>query len=84
MTDTKVSDLTAVVTPAGTDEFPVAQSGASKKMTLAQIKTYATADLGTASTADTGDFEAAGAVATHAADTTSVHLLALVGTPVAP
>jgi hypothetical protein len=35
--DTKISALTAVATPATTDEFPVNQSGASKKMTLAQI-----------------------------------------------
>lgn len=40
MADTKVSALTAVATPAGTDEFPVNQSGTSKKETLAQIKTF--------------------------------------------
>ncbi len=37
MADTKISALTAVTTPAGTDEFAVNQGGASKKMTLAQI-----------------------------------------------
>jgi hypothetical protein len=40
MADTKVSALTAVVTPAGTDEFPVNQGGTSKKETLAQVKTF--------------------------------------------
>ncbi len=40
MADTKISALTAVATPAGTDEFPVNQAGASKKMTLAQVKTH--------------------------------------------
>ncbi len=40
MADTKISALTAVVTPAATDEFGVNQGGASKKMTLAQISTY--------------------------------------------
>lgn len=40
MADTKISALTAVVTPALTDEFGVNQGGASKKMTLAQIKNY--------------------------------------------
>jgi hypothetical protein len=40
--DTKVSALTAVATPAGTDEFPVNQGAVSKKMTLAQIDTYVT------------------------------------------
>lgn len=37
MADTKVSALTAVATPALTDEFPVNQAGTSKKITLAQI-----------------------------------------------
>lgn len=40
MADTKISALTAVVTPAATDEFPVNQAAASKKMTLAQIAGY--------------------------------------------
>lgn len=40
MADTKISALTAVTTPAGTDEFPVNQAGTTKKMTLAQIDAY--------------------------------------------
>jgi len=40
MADTKVSALTAVVTPAGTDEFPVNQAATSKKMTLTQIEAF--------------------------------------------
>lgn len=39
MADTKVSALTAVVTPAGTDEIPVNQAGTSKKLTANQLKT---------------------------------------------
>jgi hypothetical protein len=42
MADTKVSALTAVATPAGTDEIPVNQAGTSKKLTLAQAKTFVT------------------------------------------
>lgn len=38
MADTKVSALTAVTTPSGTDEFPVNQGGTSKKVTLSQIR----------------------------------------------
>lgn len=45
MADTKISALTAVVTPAGTDEFGVNQAGTSKKLTLAQIETYTGATL---------------------------------------
>lgn len=37
MADTKISALTAVTTPASTDEFAVNQGGTSKKMTRAQI-----------------------------------------------
>lgn len=40
MADTKISALTAVGTPAATDEFAVNQSGTSKKMTLAQVNAY--------------------------------------------
>ena len=40
MADSKVSALTAVATPAGTDEFPVNQGGVSKKITLSQIGSY--------------------------------------------
>lgn len=39
MADTKVSALTAVATPALTDEFPVNQGSASKRETLTQVKT---------------------------------------------
>ncbi len=38
MADTKISALAAVSTPAATDEFGVNQGGASKKITLAQIR----------------------------------------------
>lgn len=41
MADTKISALTAVATPAATDEFAVNQGGASKKITLAQVVGYA-------------------------------------------
>lgn len=37
MADTKISDLTAVTTPATTDEFAVNQGGVSKKVTGAQV-----------------------------------------------
>jgi len=40
MADTKISALTAVVTPALTDEFPVNQGGASKKITLEQVSGF--------------------------------------------
>lgn len=40
MADQKISSLTAVVTPAATDEFAVNQAGTSKKMTLAQINAF--------------------------------------------
>lgn len=40
MADTKISALTAVTTPADTDEFAVNQGGTSKKMTLAQIEAH--------------------------------------------
>jgi hypothetical protein len=43
MADTKISALTAVATPAGTDEFAVNQGGTSKKLTLAQVKTFSNA-----------------------------------------
>jgi hypothetical protein len=40
MADTKISALTAVATPASTDEFAVNQASASKKMTLAQVQAF--------------------------------------------
>lgn len=39
MADTKISDLTAVVTPALADTFPVVQGGVTKKETLTQVRT---------------------------------------------
>jgi hypothetical protein len=42
--DTKVSALPAVTTAAGTDEIPVNQAGTSKKLTLAQVKAFASPD----------------------------------------
>jgi len=38
MADTKISGLTAVTTPAVTDEFAVNQGGTSKKVTLLQVQ----------------------------------------------
>lgn len=40
MADTKVSALPATATPAGTDQFPINQAGASKRTTLTQIATF--------------------------------------------
>jgi hypothetical protein len=40
MADTKISALTAVTTPASTDEFAVNQGGSSKKVTLALLSGY--------------------------------------------
>ncbi len=40
MANTKVSDLTAIVTPVDADEIHVAQSGSSLKMTLLQLTQY--------------------------------------------
>jgi hypothetical protein len=55
MADTKISAATAVATPAGTDEFATHQGGASKRTTLAQIKTFAnTAPVFAAGTASAG------------------------------
>jgi hypothetical protein len=41
MADAKISALTAVGTPADTDEFGVNQGSVSKKITLLQVKTHA-------------------------------------------
>lgn len=38
MADTKISALTAVTTPVGTDEFAVNQGGTSKKVSLSQVR----------------------------------------------
>lgn len=43
MADTPISGLTAVVTPAGTDQIPVNQGGTTKRLTAAQLKTFITA-----------------------------------------
>jgi hypothetical protein len=40
MVDTKISGLTAVTTPVGASEFPVNESGTSKKITLTQVNAY--------------------------------------------
>jgi hypothetical protein len=40
MADSKVSALTAVTTPADTDELPVNQGGVSKKVNLTQLTAY--------------------------------------------
>lgn len=40
MVDTKISALTAVTTPADTDELPVNQAGVSKRLTLTQLTAY--------------------------------------------
>lgn len=54
MADTKISALTAVTTPASTDQFAVNQSSASKRMTLSQIRGgqvfYYASDYGTIGT----------------------------------
>jgi hypothetical protein len=44
--DTKISALSAVTTPASTDEFAVNQGGASKKATLAQVTACAGGSVG--------------------------------------
>lgn len=57
MADTKISALTAVATPAGTDEIPVNQGGTSKKETLAQVKTFVnTAPVFAAGSASAGSW----------------------------
>lgn len=70
MADTKISDLTDGTTANATDKIPVARSGANPYITPAYIKTYI-------QTAFNSVFEAlgtaAGLIATHEADTTSVH-----------
>lgn len=49
MADTKISGLTAVVTPALTDELPMNQGGVSKKFTLAQLGAFLNARINAAS-----------------------------------
>lgn len=52
MADTKVSALTAVATPAGSDELPVNQGGVSKKATRDQLLTNIDVEDFTARTTD--------------------------------
>lgn len=40
MADTKISALSAVTTPAGTQEIPVNDAGTTKKLTLTQVNAY--------------------------------------------
>ena len=40
MADTKISALTAVTTPAETDEFAINQGGTSKKITMSQVHDF--------------------------------------------
>ena len=63
MADSKISALTAVTTPVGTDEFAVNDGGVSKKMSLSQVNGFvdpssasssAAQTLGTADTYVTG------------------------------
>lgn len=63
MADAKISALTAVATPAGTDEFAVNQSAVSKKLTLTQVNAYCepvAAASTAAQTLGTGDTYLAG------------------------
>lgn len=57
MANTKVSDLTAASTPDGTEELAVVQSGATKAVTIAQLRlmpSYATGSRPAAATAGAG------------------------------
>jgi hypothetical protein len=48
----KISQLTAVATPAGTDTLPVVQGGTTKKLTVTQLLTLQDAVIATISQAD--------------------------------
>jgi hypothetical protein len=61
MADTKISGLPAAGSALTTDEVPVNEGGATKKVTVAQI--IAAIGLGTAATHNTGDYDASGAAA---------------------
>lgn len=67
MADSKISALTATTTLADTDELVVASSGASKKITGANLKAQVIADATNATQAE---------LDAHEADTTSVHGIA--------
>jgi hypothetical protein len=55
MADTKISALTAVATPAGTDQYATNQGGTSKRTTLAQVMAFVnTAPVWAAGTASAG------------------------------
>lgn len=57
MADSKISALTAVVTPAATDEYATNQGGVSKRTTLAQVMTFVnTASVWAAGTASAGSW----------------------------
>lgn len=57
MADTKISALTQDTVPAGTDEVPVNQAGTSKRLTLANLKTFiANATLFGAGSASAGSW----------------------------
>lgn len=61
MANQKISQLTAVTTPADSDEFAVNQSSQSKKMTLAQVVTYVESNIdpdNISFTSVTGDLDA--------------------------
>jgi hypothetical protein len=58
VTGTKVSALTAVTTPAGTDEIPVNQGGTTKKLTLSQVSIYSDPITNTATSAQGPGFAA--------------------------
>jgi hypothetical protein len=54
MADTKISALPAVVTPAGTDELAVNQSGTSKKLTLTQTTDFVKSAINFTSASSSG------------------------------
>lgn len=45
MADQRISELTAVVTAVGTDQFAVNQGSVSKRLTLSQVKTFVYNDI---------------------------------------
>lgn len=62
MADSLIANLTSRATLDGTEELPLNVPGTTdvdRKATIAAVKTYAQADLGTAAFSDTGDFATA-------------------------
>ncbi len=62
MADSLIANLTSRATLDGTEELPLNVPGTpdvDRKATIAAVKTYAQADLGTAAFSDTGDFATA-------------------------